>query len=159
MTRIIGMAAFEVTSVKYLIIALVLLIVAIYLFARRRQPVMRVGEILPATVMKQKYGLVAENRPRIEIDPSRVPAHLQDLIPMAEEWGVGDDIIRGDIEQKASEEKKNEFRNTLHGRTAQVTSWLDSFDNDLNSANPMTEEAGHFMYMLEALDESGLWPD
>lgn len=144
---------------KYALIAAIALVVVIYLFARRRMPEMRHGEILPAGVMKEKSGLTAENRPRIEIDPSRVPEHLRDLIPMAEKWGVGDDIIRDDMEQKASEEEKNEFKNALRGRTAQVTAWLDSFDDDPDSASLMTEEAGHFMYMLEALDESGLWPD
>ena len=35
-----------------------------------------------------------------------------------------------------------------------LVEWLDSFGDEL-----MSEEAGTFMYMLEALDESGLWPD
>jgi len=82
---------------------------------------------------------------------------------MAEKWGVGDDIVRSDLEDKATEEEKNEFKEALRGRTADVTAWLDSFDAvpDLKSeaANPMSEEAVPFMYMLEALDESGLWPD
>jgi hypothetical protein len=114
-----------------------------------------VGEVLPSEVMQGRYGLYAENRPEIiKIDPSNVPEHLRDLIPMAEKWGIGDDIIRCDFEKKASAEEKEEFREALRGRTDQVTAWLDSFE-----VLGLPEDAGPFMYMLEALDESGLWPD
>lgn len=144
---------------KYVLVGIVLLVVVVYLFSRKRQPAMKVGEILPAGVMKEKYGLTAENRPTIEIDAENVPAHLRDLIPLAEKWGVGDDIIRNDIQEKADESELTEFKNALRGRTDQVTAWLDSFDAEPGTDNPMSEEAGYFMYMLLALDESGHWPD
>lgn len=145
-----------------LVVLVIAVVLGMIVLVRRRSP-SPVGEILPADQMQKKYGLYAENRPNIEIDPDKVPAHLRDLIPMAEKWGVGDDIIRSDLEDKATEEEKSEFREALRGRTADVTAWLDSFDTvpDLKSeaANPMSEEAVPFMYMLGALDESGLWPD
>ena len=144
---------------KYAIVAAILLLVAICIISLRRRQTMRQGEILPSEVMKEKYGLYAENRPKISIEQTRVPERLRDLIPMAEKWGIGDDIIRNDFEQKTTEAERSEFQNALRGRTADVTAWLDSFDNDLESSNLMTEEAGYFMYMLEALDESGLWAD
>ncbi|GAJ06951.1 unnamed protein product [marine sediment metagenome] len=74
---------------------------------------------------------------------------------MAEKWGIGDDVIRCDFGKKASEAEKQEFKEKLTGRTKEVTEWLDSFKDGWE----MAEEAGHFMYMLEALDEMGLWPD
>ena len=83
-----------------------------------------------------------------------VPDDLRDLIPIAAEWGIGDDVIRGDKGERASPEQKELFEAALTGRTARVTAWLDSFGSE-----PMSEEAGVFMYMLEALDEMGLWPD
>lgn len=134
--------------------ALAVLMIAVVICVNRK-PRMRHGEILPANEMQEKYGLYAENRPDIRLDPMQVPESLRDLIPMAEEWGVGDDIIRSDIEEKASDTKKEAFTAKLKGRTKQVTDWLDTYGTD----QPMPKEAAHFMYMLEALDEMGLWPD
>ncbi len=122
----------------------------LYTMSRRSR-----GELIaPAGELEEMYGLTAEDRPVIELDPSRVPEDLRDLIPMAEMWGIGDDVIRSDFEEKASEEEKRRFTEALRGRTNRITEWLDSFGDEL-----MSEEAGTFMYMLEALDESGLWPD
>jgi hypothetical protein len=113
------------------------------------------GEIATASELKEKYNLTAENRPSINIPPENVPENLRDLIPMAEKWGIGDDVIRDDFEEKTTDEEKEEFKGKLKGRTADINTWLDSFKDGLD----MSEEAGHFMYMLEALDEMGLWPD
>ena len=56
---------------------------------------------------------------------------------MTEKWGIGDDVIREDFEEKTSDEEKEEFKSKLKGRTKEVTIWLDSFKNGLD----MTEEA------------------
>ena len=108
----------------------------------------------PAGEAVDGAGLDRVDRPIITLDPSRVPRDLQDLIPVAEEWGIGDDVIRSDVEEAASATEKERFRAALTGRTARVTEWLDSFGMD-----PMSDEAATFMYMLEALDEMGIWPD
>ena len=138
-----------------LIVLVIIVIVAVVVVLRSRSRRMQHGEILPSKQMQEKYGLYAENRPDIKIDPMQVPENLRDLIPMAEKWGVSDDIIRSDIEEKASDAEREAFRAKLKGRTKQVTDWLDSF----GAERPMSEEAGHFMYMLEALDEMKLWSD
>jgi len=137
-----------------LIIALMVVVLGVIVVMRGRRSAPPL-EILPADEMQKKYDLYAENRENIEIDPENVPPGLRDLIPLAEKWGLGDDIIRGDVMAKATDDEKNTFKETLRGRTDEVTAWLDAFDN----ANPMPEDAVPFMYMLEALDESGLWPD
>lgn len=136
------------------VVIVVILIVAVAIHLRRSSHP-RAGEIVPAGELQRKYGRTAESRPDIEIDPANVPESLRDLIPMAEKWGIGDDVIRSDFEAKATQAEKDEFRNLVRGRTAAVTAWLDSFGAD----KPMSDEAVAFMYMLEALDESGLWPD
>lgn len=141
------------TSVS--IVVAILVIVSAVMILRPRGRRMRDGEILPSKEMQEKYGLYAENRPEIKIDPMRVPENLCDLIAMAEKWGVGNDIIRSEIEENASDMEKEAFRAKLKGRTKQVTDWLDSY----GAEQPMPEEAAHFMYMLESLDEMGLWPD
>jgi len=136
-----------------LVLALIAIVAGVFLLRRSARP--RIGEVVPASELQRKYGLVAENRPTIRLNPVNVPDSLRDLIPMAEKWGIGDDVIRYDFEEKASQADKDEFRNRLRGRTAAVTAWLDSYRPD----KPMSEEAAAFMYMLEALDESKLWPD
>ncbi len=142
---------------KYVCIAIVIIVVlgVVWAAVRGRKASPTQGEILPAAEMQEKYGLYAENSEQIEIDPEQVPEHLRDLIPMAKKWGIGDDIIRDDFEEKATEAEKKEFQDILRGRTAEVTAWLDIFKHP----KPMPEEAVPFMYMLQALEESGLWPD
>jgi hypothetical protein len=49
-------------------------------------------EILPAGEMRAKYGLKAENRPTIILDAGKVPVALRHLIPLAESFGVSDDL-------------------------------------------------------------------
>jgi hypothetical protein len=112
------------------------------------------GEILPAGEMQEKYGLVAENRPVIQLDSSKVPADLQDLIPHAEKWGIGDDIIRGDFQAKATDSDKQALQAALKGRNARITAWLDE-----QGTGEMSEEAAAFMYMQMGLDEMGLWTE
>jgi hypothetical protein len=57
-------------------------------------------EVLPAGEMRRRYGLTAENRPTIRLDPVAVPPALRRLVPLAEQFGVGDDLIRADIVAK-----------------------------------------------------------
>jgi hypothetical protein len=92
---------------------------------------------------------------RDEVEESEVPEKLRDLIPFAYKWGIGDDVARGEVAEDASDTEKREFQDALRGRTAQVTTWLDSFP--ANAVHPGA--FSNFTYMLEALDEMDLWPD
>jgi hypothetical protein len=131
------------------LIAVVVVVVVLRLLREPPPP-----EVAPAGELRDQLGASAEDYDQIEMDPAHVPEDLRDLIPMAEQWGIGDDVIRGDYGEAASAEQKERFKAALTGRTARVTEWLDSFGTEA-----MSEEAGVFMYMLEALDEMGLWPD
>ena len=131
------------------LVAVLIVVVMVLRVARPRSP-----EVSPGPGQDEGGAASVEDRPEIRIDPDNVPADLRDLIPIAEEWGIGDDVIRGDYGERASDAQKQRFKAALTGRTARVTEWLDSF-----GADAMSEEAGAFMYMLEALDEMGLWPD
>jgi hypothetical protein len=105
--------------------------------------------ILPARELQQQYGLYAENRPTIRLDPGKVPPRLRDLIPLAETWGIGDDIIRLDFEQKAPDAAKHELVNSLTGRIDEIQEWL----NSQPEGRELSEEAAAFMYLLSAWDE------
>jgi hypothetical protein len=86
--------------------------------ARERKPRF---EVLSAGEMRAKYGLTAENRPIIKLDPFAVPQDLRHLIPLAERFGVSDDLIRADIVAKAPVAE-------LAAMRAAVASLDDAFD-------------------------------
>lgn len=61
-------------------------------------------EVASGRILAEKYGLTAENRPTIKLDPLNVPEFLRLVIPYAEIWGISDDLIREDVIDKASSE-------------------------------------------------------
>jgi hypothetical protein len=81
-------------------------------------------EILPAGEMRAKYGLTAENRPIIRLDPEMVPVSLRPLIPLAETYGVGDDLIRQDVVAKSSSSEVEEMRRLVSAHNDQFDEWL-----------------------------------
>lgn len=85
----------------------------------------------------------------LTLDPGKVPPGLRDLIPLAETWGIGDDIIRLDFEEKAPEAAKRELVESLSGRVDEVQEWL----RDQPEGVELSEEAAAFMYLLSAWDE------
>jgi hypothetical protein len=112
----------------------------------------RRSAIAPASELQREYGLYAENRPVIRLDPARVPSHLRHLVPLAEKWGIGDDIIRNDYIDKASETEKRELHDAFYEPFEQLTEWLDSFGKE-----SMTQEGEAFMCAQLALDEMGYY--
>lgn len=87
------------------------------------------------------------------LDSTQVPADLRDLVPLAEKWGIGDDVDRSDLQARASQTEKDALKAALTGRNKRITQWLDSFSD----SKPMSDEAAAFMYMQLGLDEMGLW--
>ena len=81
-------------------------------------------EILPAGEMQKKYGLYAENREVIKLDPNKVPEVFRHLIPLAEKWGEGDDVIRDDMIAKASEEERQALKRVIREYDNLLDEWL-----------------------------------
>ena len=129
----------------------VIIVVALVAVRRTRHPTMHHGEILPASEMQKKGGLYVERYKAPKLDPDQVPESLRDLLPLAGKWGIGDDIIRSDLQAKVKVDEKRELQEALKGKSAAITGWLDSFGTD-----PMSAEAGAFMYMLLGIEEMGL---
>jgi hypothetical protein len=113
---------------------------------------MKHGEILPANVMKTKYGLTIENYKPPKMNREVVPEDLRDLLPFAMKWGIADDIIRNDLQEKATDEEKQELVRALAGRWLEINEWLDSFGNNI-----MPLEAASFMHMQLGFDEMKLY--
>ena len=108
--------------------------------------------IAPASVLQRRFGLHAEHRPIIRLDPDDVPADLRHLIPLAEKWGVGDDIIRHDLIERSSHLERRELHDALYEPFERITEWLDAQTGSL-----LTPEAEAFLYMQTALDEMGFF--
>lgn len=92
-----------------------------------------------------------EYRNRTMLLVNNVPDEFKDLLPLARKWGVGDDAIRGDVTEAATEAEKQELVSTLTGKLGAIDRWIDSFPEGM-----MSDEAAAFMYMGEAIDELGL---
>jgi hypothetical protein len=86
--------------------------------------------------------------PARHLDPQQVPADLTHLVPLAERWGIGDDVERNARVDRATPADREELRAALQPHQARITGWLDSFGQ-----GAMTDEAAAFMYMQLALEE------
>lgn len=135
-------------SASLVAIGVLAFLIGMYDFVRRRRVP---SEIAPASELQHRFGLYSENRPVIVLDPALVPPHLRALIPMAEKWGIGDDIIRNDLIDKSSQAEKQELHDALYEPFERITAWLDSV------RRPLSDEAEAFMYMQGALDEMGFF--
>lgn len=58
-------------------------------------------QVASGKIFMEKYGLRAENREIIHLNPDNVPNEVKPLIPFAEIWGISDDLIREDFVAKA----------------------------------------------------------
>ena len=120
-------------------------VAGIFFVTRRRR-----HDIRPASELQREFQLYAENRPVIRLDPSQVPPNLRHLVPLAEKWGIGDDIIRGDYIDRVNDAAKRELHDSFYGPYEEISAWLSSFGD-----RPMSDEAAAFMYAQGALDEMG----
>jgi hypothetical protein len=93
-------------------------------------------EVASAKELREKYGLTAENRPIIQLDPSRVPAQFREWIPLAEQWGIGDDLIREDCVRKASPAERSELLAFGDVYDAILADWLAKPESCAASPSP-----------------------
>jgi hypothetical protein len=88
----------------------------------------------------------AEVVPRL--DSAKVPADLRHLVPLAQRWGIGDDVARSERVQKATDAERSELRAAFGPRQAWITAWLDSYGQ-----GAMPQEAAAFIYTQLAIEE------
>ena len=82
------------------------------------------------------------------LNVNNVPEDLRHLVPLAERWGIGDDVDRNAAVDRATPAERAELERAIAPSDARITAWLDSFRQQ-----PMTDEAAAFMYMQLALEE------
>ena len=84
----------------------------------------------------RRAGFTAANRPTIILDPSRVPVSLRPLIPLAEKWGISDDVIRDDVFRLASASDLQHLADTLRKYEGALDDWLAGAEAASNSPSP-----------------------
>lgn len=94
-------------------------------------------ELLSVNEMKKKYGLYVANRPEIHLDPKAVPNNLRHLIPLAEIWGIGDDLIRDDLIRNSPYEAIVELKRIIEKHEDSLDEWLAG--PEAESDNPSDE--------------------
>jgi hypothetical protein len=82
------------------------------------------------------------------LDANNVPADLRHLVPLAERWGIGDDVDRNAAVDRATPAERAELERAVAPVHDRITAWLNSFGQQ-----PMPDEAAAFMYMQLALEE------
>ena len=92
-----------------------------------------------------------EYRNDMTLSIDNVPDEFKGLLPLAIKWGIGDDAIRGDVTDSATESDIQELVAALTGRLDSINRWIDSYPE-----GTMTDEAAAFMYMGEAIEEMEL---
>jgi hypothetical protein len=114
---------------------------------------LRHGDIAPADAFRAAYAPDAIAAARTPLDPAKVPASLRGLVPLAEYWGIGDDVLREMLQEGESPAKKTAMADAVTPHNAAITAWLDG----LRTGEPMSDEAAAFMYMQLGLTELELF--
>ncbi|MCF7751652.1 hypothetical protein KQ945_12915 [Bacillus subtilis subsp. subtilis] len=129
------------------------LVIAAPASAARPANALRHGQIAPAESFRATYGPDDMAAARIPLDPANVPADLRGLVPLAQYWGIRDDVLREGMQAAESQAKKKAMADTVNPHNSAITAWLDS----LPAGEPMGEEAAAFMYMQLGLTEMKLF--
>ena len=129
------------------------LVIAAPASAARPVNALRHGDIAPADAFRAAYAPDAIAAARTPLDPAKVPANLRGLVPLAEYWGIGDDVLREMMQEGESPAKKKAMADAVNPHNAAITAWLDG----LRTGEPMSDEAAAFMYMQLGLTELELF--
>src|SRR6516225_7550465 len=81
-------------------------------------------DVLSSEEMRKKYYSPDELPPAIKLDVTKVPISLRSLIPLAEKWGISDDILREDFVSRASAEELKVLRETVDTHRSIMNEWL-----------------------------------
>lgn len=94
-------------------------------------------EVASAKELRDKYGLVAENRPHFRLDRNRVPPALWSLIQDAELVGISDDLIREDVWRRLTEARRQAISRRVRSLARELDDWLAGPES--YSRNPSPE--------------------
>ena len=113
-----------------------------------RKPKSDLSTAIPNWVLKKSHRLYTKNRSAVELRTAMVPPDLRHLIPLAEKWGIGDDIIRNNLINKATEKDRRELHDALVEPFERITEWISSLERP-------SAEAEAFKSMQAAFNKMG----
>ncbi|WP_182871403.1 hypothetical protein [Stieleria mannarensis] len=115
-----------------------------------RKP-LEAGDVYPAHVLRDEYGMNAKNRPYFKVVVDDVPERLRKLIPHVERWAIPCDVTRGDYFDQQPEEDVADFYHIALPFREQIRAWLDEQPDDVSE---WSDAAVHYMYFLKAHGEA-----
>jgi len=89
----------------------------------------------------------------VALDPSRVPANLRSLLPLAERWGIGDDYERDAHVEEATPEERHALVEAVAAAPPNLWTWL--FEQ---SQPPYTDEWAALTSLTQAADYARVNP-
>ena len=81
-------------------------------------------EVASGDELRKKYSLTAANRPTFRLDPAQVPERFRQWIPLAERWGISDDLIREDSVRTATRDELQDLMRFRGDYEAVLSEWL-----------------------------------
>ena len=106
-------------------------------------------EVLPVGEMRKKYYRPDEHAPGIRLDPENVPQQLRHLIPVAEKWGISDDMLRVDAVRRADSAEIDHLKRIVQEHDDLLDQWLAGAEAQLQSPS---QEYLAFTHMRMAAD-------
>ena len=106
-------------------------------------------EVLPVGEMRRRYYSPHEKPPELRLNAEGVPEPLRPLIPIAEKWGISDDILRHDFVQKAAPGDLAELKRLVAANDDLLDAWLAGPEAD---GPVLSQEYLAFTHMRMAAD-------
>lgn len=106
-------------------------------------------DVLPVGEMRKKYYRPDEHPPEIQLDPLKIPQQLRHLIPVAEKWGISDDMLRIDAVRKADAAELADLNRVIREHDDAIDEWLAGPES---SSRSPSQEYLAFTHMRMAAD-------
>lgn len=100
--------------------------------------------------LRTKYGLSLKKWARPKLNSANVPDPLRSLIPLAEFWGIADDIVRAELLEDVGESKIQELNAALEPFDQALAEWLGNPKKAKTWSK--TDEYAAFSCMVNAAD-------
>src|SRR5215469_1090407 len=97
------------------------------------------------------FGKGSEDYGRPTLDPAAVPEAVRPLVPLAEIFGIRDDVTRGDFISKQSDDALRAFCNMMERYKTAYDEFMDSLPKDVKQ---WSKTAKHFLYLSPAAAEA-----
>lgn len=83
-------------------------------------------EVLSADQVRRRYRLTGVRAQEVDFDERDVPKSLRHLIPLARVWGIGDDVLREDLQDAADPTALRELKALVTAANDDLDEWLTS---------------------------------